>query len=354
MAMRGVARVALAAGVAAAAACGDGAAGVDAAIDAAPSRPAVGVPSVLEAADCGGAAMVPRSGAPLVVSSLRVLYLPEGIDLDGDQTSDNQLGRLADSSLQIAAALRAGTLAIPLELFDRGADPDACMKLALYRGACAAAPCDFTDDDPDTLSLDASSIAGGTAVSRLRALGSAADGAVSLAGPGYLELAFPLPFGDDPSRPVDDFVLPLTTSHASGVLVPTGTSRLRVAGVLQAFRLGQLPAPVHGVLDTSPGDSELDAIFANVLGRLLGLRQSPEGCLRADVDVDGDGLEAFCDVDDGLHRVGICIDGDGVALHDGDNGIADCSQAMKHGRPRFVDGISAQLELTARPAVFTP
>ena len=350
--MCGVARVALAAGVAAAAACGDGAAGVDAAIDAAPSRPAVGVPAVLEAADCGGAAMVPRSGAPLVVSSLRILGLSEGIDLDGDQTSDNQLGRLAGGSPAISAALRAGTLAIPLELFDRGADPDACMKLALYRGACAAAPCDFMDDDPDTVSLDASSIAGGAAVSRLRALGSAADGAVSLAGPGYLELAFP--FGDDLSLPVDDFVLPLTTSHASGVLVPAGTSRLRVAGVLQAFRLGQLPAPVHGVLDTAPGDSELDAIFANVLGGLLGLRQSSQGCLRADVDVDGDGLEAFCDVDDGLDRVGICIDGDGVALHDGDNGIADGSQAMKHGRPRFVDGISAQLELTARPAAFTP
>jgi hypothetical protein len=350
----GTAGTALAALIALAAACGDGAPRADAAIDAATAHPAPGVPSVSEAADCGGAALVPRTGAPLAVSGLRILLSFEGIDLDGDGRADNRLGMLAGSNAQIAAALQSGALAIPLELFDRGADPDACLKLALYRGACAAAPCDFTDGVPDTVSLDASSIAAGAPISRLRALASAADGTVALAGPGYLELVFP--FGDGLGLPVDGFVFPLTTSFAAGGLTPTGASRLRVAGVLQAFRLGQLPAPVIEDLGTSPGDTELDAIFANVLGTVLGLRRGAPGCVRADIDVDGDGLEELCDSDgdDGLRRVDRCIDGGGVELFDGDNGIADCSQAMKHGRPRFVDGISAQLELLAVPAAFTP
>ncbi len=355
-AARGAARVVLAAGAAAAggAACGDSAVGIDAAIDAAPARPAVGVPSVLEAADCGGAALVPRSGAPLVVSALRILSSREGIDLSGDLFPDNKLGELFGTNSLILSRLHAGTLAIPLELFDRGDDPDPCVKLALYRGACAVPPCDFTDDIPDAVSLDASSIVGGAPVSRLRDLRADPDGIVRLTGPGYLEIA--IPFRDDFGGPGIDFAFPLSTSYVSGVLTPAGAPSVYLAGVVQAFRLGQLPAPVSQDLGTSPGDSELDAIFANRLRFVLTESSGTQGCREADIDMDGDGLESFCDDGDfdGVHRVNRCIDGNGVELHDGDNGIADCSQAMKHGRPRFVDGISAQLELAAKPAAFTP
>lgn len=346
---------AVAAGCAlAAAACGDGAVAPDAAQADADRHPDAGVPAVLEAADCGGAALLPRRGVPLVVSSFRVLYRHEGIDLNGDLLPDNRLSELADSNPRLTVALRDGTLAIALELFDRGGDPDPCVKLALYGAACAAPPCDFTDGILDRVSLDAASIVAGVPVSRLRDLRADPDGIVRLTGPGYLELSFP--FVNSIFDTVSGFVFPLSTSHVAGVLTPAGAQTLHLAGVLQAFRLGQLPAPVSEELGTEPGDSELDAIFANHFGSQLGLLTNAQGCRRADIDMDGDGLEAFCDDDehDGVHRVSRCIDGSGVELQDGDNGVADCSQAMKHGRPRFVDGISAQLELSAGPAAFTP
>ena len=57
---------------------------------------------------------------------------------------------------------------------------------------------------------------------------------------------------------------------------------------------------------------------------------------------------------DGSSRVDTCIDGNGVALRDGDNGLTDCSQAMKHGLPRFADGVSTQIVIRAKPADFAP
>lgn len=114
---------------------------------------------------------------------------------------------------------------------------------------------------------------------------------------------------------------------------------------------------MSGTLGIAHGDTELDAIFANLLGEVyLQLPRPRAGCLGTDLDLDGDGFEVFCDSSpgDGVFRVDTCIDGNGVALHDGDNGVADCSQAMKHGLPRFVDGISAQLLLSATPGTFTP
>ena len=156
---------------------------------------------------------------------------------------------------------------------------------------------------------------------------------------------------------MNGFVFPLSTSYVSGVLTPAGASRLRLAGVLQAFRLGQLPAPVARRPRHVARRQRARRDFREpASARVLDLPRNAAGCLRADIDIDGDGLEVFCD--DGNrrrhYRVDTCIDGSGVELHDGDNGVADCSQAMKHGRPRFVDGISAQVVLAAKPAAFTP
>jgi hypothetical protein len=115
--------------------------------------------------------------------------------------------------------------------------------------------------------------------------------------------------------------------------------------------------PEHGSFGTRAGDTGLDAMFANVLGiAYLTLPRPRPDCLEGDLDLDGDGLEMFCNIidDDGVGRVDTCIDGDGTVIHDGDNGLADCSQAMKHGRPRFPDGVSSQVRLSARPGLFTP
>lgn len=334
----------------AAAACGDGAAARDAAGDTYAPHPDAGPPRVDEADDCGGAAMTPGTGTPLAASELRIPFAP-----------DNRLSFLADAAeVPIAAGLVTGAVALPFELFDRGPDPDACLKLALYRGACAGS-CDFTDDLPDPVRIEAPT--GDGASSRLRAMRSGPAGELALDGPGYLEVTFPfrLPLlfpTPDPFELIQGFAFPISVTQVSGALTPSGDgfAMLHVTGVLQPFRLGQLDAPASQSLGTAAGDSELDAVFANILGRsILFLQPAGNGCLLAEVDVDGDGLEAFCDSrTDGVFRVDTCIDGNGVALRDGDNGVDDCSQALRHGRPRFVDGITAQVVISAKPAAFTP
>jgi hypothetical protein len=353
-AVRGAAWIAFAA-----AACGDGETRSEPAIDAYVEHPADPPPRVEEAAECAGAPMIPRTGVALVASALRILEVSESIDLGGTAEPDNGLAVLIDDTdLAIAEGLQLGSLALPFELFDRGPDlgvADGCVKLALYRGACAGGPCNFTDGVPDAIRLVGDSIPGGVPVSRLRAMQSGPGGALALAGPGYLEVPLPMhPFSG--GGPLISFTFPISVTHADGALTADGFAMLRVAGVIQAFRLGQLAVPLLPVLDTRKGDTALDATFANFLGSsLLFLTSNGRGCLFAEVDVDGDGVESFCDtLDDGLSRVDTCIDGNGTAVRDGDNGVADCSQALKQGRPRFVDGISAQLAISARPATFTP
>ena len=338
-----------------AAACGDGAIRPDAAIDVGGGHPDAAVPAVGEADECAGAPLIPRQGTPSIASSYEILGPFDGVDLDGDSFPDNYLSQLRSFVGNLMTSeLAGGGLAIPIEVFDHGPDPDPCVKLALYRGRCASPPCDFTDGVPDTVALEPSSIAGGVPVSRLRAMQSASNGEVTAAGPGYVEL--PIPFLDQDGI-VRTFALPLTVQYAAGQLGPAGLETLHVAGIVQAFRLGQIPAPVIGTLGIELGDTELDAVFANLLGHVyLNLPRRSAGCLGTDMDPDGDGFEVFCDTDpgDGELRVDTCIDGSGIVLHDGDNGVADCSQAMKHGRPRFVDGISGQVLLSAQPGTFTP
>ena len=106
-----------------------------------------------------------------------------------------------------------------------------------------------------------------------------------------------------------------------------------------------------------PENSLLDATFANLLGPLLALPKAKAsigekypGCRTPDIDVDQDGLEAYCDrdPDDELRTVDVCIDGDGTEVKDvvDSEGVVtmQCSEAMTAGRYRFVDGISVALK----------
>lgn len=103
-----------------------------------------------------------------------------------------------------------------------------------------------------------------------------------------------------------------------------------------------------------PEDSLLDATFANILGSLLALPKAKPNvlakypsCRTPDIDVDRDGLEAYCESDDTRadHFVDICIDGDGTEVTDMDAGgtVVHCTEAQSGGRDRFVDGISVEL-----------
>ena len=78
------------------------------------------------------------------------------------------------------------------------------------------------------------------------------------------------------------------------------------------------------------------------------------GCRSPDIDVDRDGLEIFCDsnLDDTIKEVDLCVDGDGTEIRDevvGGN-VVHCTAAMRDGKPRFVDGISVELNFATAPA----
>ncbi|MBX3156553.1 MAG: putative metal-binding motif-containing protein [Deltaproteobacteria bacterium] len=108
-----------------------------------------------------------------------------------------------------------------------------------------------------------------------------------------------------------------------------------------------------------PENSLLDATFANLLGPLLALPKAKESvtkkypnCRTPDIDVDQDGLEAFCDSnpDDMVKVVDVCIDGNGTEFTDVLDGAGNvtmqCTEAQVNGKARFVDGISVELNFS--------
>lgn len=168
----------------------------------------------------------------------------------------------------------------------------------------------------------------------------------------------------------------------------------RLGGVLDGHTLDQIRGLSVSQINLTPENSLLDAIFANILETILGLPAakpiSPSGwdgvrpaacaegkcctgvngagvdpdakthkcdlgCKTPDIDVDGDGLEAFCDTD-GDNTVDECVDGDGKVYFDekGADGkvTKHCTEVTnKDGSLKFVDGISIELNFTTVPTV---
>jgi hypothetical protein len=134
----------------------------------------------------------------------------------------------------------------------------------------------------------------------------------------------------------------------------------RLGGVIDAKTADTIRGLTVDQIMLTPDESLLDAVFANVLGSLLALpKASPDvtkdyaGCRTPDIDVDGDGLEAFCDSNeaDDNKTVDVCIDGDGTVVKDEVDGSGNvtkhCTEAVDAtGKPRFVDGISVELNFT--------
>jgi hypothetical protein len=328
--------------------CGEGgqSPGPDAPPDAAPPI------RVDEAADCGGRALVARAGdQQLIVTRLEILTIGDSFDLDNDGDQDNKLSAMASlAQSSIDDGLTMGTYAVPIEIFDRTGDPDACVKLALYRGACSGT-CNFTDGAPDTVTLDAASFeTSGDPRSRMRAMSTDSSG-VLRADPGVLLILVP-------TGGAGELVFPISVQRISGLLGSTGLTGFRIGGVMQPFRMDATPVPPNEQIGVVPGDTLLDMTFANLLGPLLALPKSlfDAACRTADIDIDLDGLESFCDSDpdDAVKRVDTCIDGDGTIVRDGDDGLASCTDAMIGGVRRFPDGVSAALELDASAVTFAP
>jgi hypothetical protein len=122
----------------------------------------------------------------------------------------------------------------------------------------------------------------------------------------------------------------------------------RLGGVLSAVTLAQIKGINAGGVIT-PDQSLLDAVFAGAVGTVLGLDQDKDQHYLPDIDVDGDGIEAFWQADTsagGTAHVDMCRDGDGTIIMGTDCPLAKDAK----GNYRFVDGLSAALKFTAVPA----
>jgi hypothetical protein len=174
-----------------------------------------------------------------------------------------------------------------------------------------------------------------------------------LAGPSIFSVNIPL----DATSTLD---LKITGATIEAAMNPDGTTSAgRLGGVLDARTADTLRGLNITQIGLTPDDSLLDASFANILGPLLALPKANASvlakypdCRTPDIDVDGDGLEAFCDSqansDNDPKKVDVCIDGDGTEIHSTFDAtgalVTSCAQAVDaSGKPRFVDGISVEL-----------
>ena len=197
------------------------------------------------------------------------------------------------------------------------------------------------------------------------------DGAITMGSNGLELNAGPDLFGVN--IPVTSGItldLKITGATIKADVVPVGTGFVlkngHLGGVIDAHTADTIRGLTVTQIGLTPEDSLLDAVFANLLGPLLalpaanaGITAKYKGCRTPDIDVDGDGLEAFCDStpDDDIKVVDVCIDGDGTVVTD----TTDASGATVHcteaktadGKFRFVDGISVELnfETTAAHAL---
>lgn len=157
--------------------------------------------------------------------------------------------------------------------------------------------------------------------------------------------------------PVTDGIsldLRITGATIEATLAPDGTTMNgRLGGVIDAKTADTIRGLDVTQIGLTPENSLLDATFANLLGPLLALPKANAAivkkyanCRTPDIDVDGDGLEAFCDAmpNDEDKSVTVCIDGDGTEVMD--SGTTQCSEAMVGGKPRFVDGISVEMNFS--------
>jgi hypothetical protein len=173
------------------------------------------------------------------------------------------------------------------------------------------------------------------------------------AGPGLFSVNIPVTDGISL-----DLRITGATIHAD-VVTENGAIVLKnghLGGVIDSKTADTIRGLTVEQIGLTPENSLLDATFANLLGPLLalpkasaGITKKYVGCRTPDIDVDEDGLEAYCDSDpnDDIKVVDRCIDGDGTevkdVLDDAGTVVMQCTEAMKGDRFRFVDGISVEL-----------
>lgn len=181
------------------------------------------------------------------------------------------------------------------------------------------------------------------------------DGSVNkgvlAAGPDAFNLNLPFQKGLDLNLQLTGTRVTMDLMDAGGLtsvplLGPDGKAGGKLGGVLSAVTLAQIKGiDAGGVI--KPDQSLLDAVFAGAVGTVLGLDTDKDQHYEPDIDVDGDGLEAFWQSAPmaGSAHVDTCKDGDGTIIM----GL-DCPLAKDaKGNYRFVDGLSAALKFSAVP-----
>jgi hypothetical protein len=311
-----------------------------------------GKKAYVDGGDCNDKVAATRSGMPELAN--------DGIDNDCDgladedaqnapNTNDN-MDRDSDGQSvaqgdcdDTAATVKKGIPEVCHDGLDNDCDGVADRTDPMKTGtSTACSPYDAAQD----LTLDPLSLEGGAPVISFK------DGTVDaanklVAGPSIFSVNIPVTDGIT-------LDLKITGATIEGTLAADGTTMNgRLGGVIDAKTADTIRGLNVDEIGLTPENSLLDATFANLLGPLLalpkanaGVIKTYPGCRTPDIDVDGDGLEAFCDStpDDTNKSVDVCIDGDGTVVKD--DGATQCSTAMKNGKPRFVDGISVEMNFS--------
>lgn len=272
-------------------------------------------------------------------------------DLDGDGVTLGDGD--CDDSVETGAAVTPGEP----EICGDGRDND-CDGVA-DRGSSSAEACDPFDDTPNAFDIDPLSFDDDGAPLIAFDNGKI-EGGKLYAGPSLFQVSIPV---------IDDFSLDLKITGAqiiADVVVDGDVVRLengQLGGVLDAQTADNIRGLTVDEIMLTPEDSLLDAAFANVLGALLALPALPPehpraGCKTPDIDVDRDGLEAFCDsnLDDEIKTVDLCIDGDGTEYWDEVDGQGNVTKHCTEftddsGKPLFKDGISVELNFATTGAI---
>jgi hypothetical protein len=223
----------------------------------------------------------------------------------------------------------------------------------------AVTACNPLDASPDTIELEDRSFGndGKPLIAFTSGAVSAGGGGLQLvAGPSLFQVSVPITDGIELTLKVTGTTIEANVAMEGNRVIHTNG---RLGGVIDARTADTIRGLEVEEIGLSPENSLLDAIFANVLGPLLALPVVPGEpmCRTPDIDVDRDGLEAFCDKnldgDPNTQQVDTCIDGDGTVVQDTMVGgvIQHCADATDgQGRPRFPDGVSVEFNFATSPA----